>query len=65
MKSLVEEEIAVVGEMTLLNDGGDGGGGGKPPLLLLSFLLNPILSFRNASSPFCILKSVPGGGVRG
>ena len=59
----MEEEIAVVGGMTLLNDGGDGGGGGKPPLLLLSFLLNPILSFRNVSSPFCILKSVPGRGM--
>ena len=48
--------------MKLLSNGGDGGGGGNPPLLLLLFLLNSILSFHNASSLFCVLKSIPGGG---
>ena len=51
------------GRMKLLNDGEDGGRRGNPPLLLLlSFLLNPIFSFRNTSSLFRILKSTPGVG---
>ena len=52
--------------MKLLNDGGDGGRGGgrgNPSLLLLlPFLLNPVFSFCNTSSLFCILKSTPGVG---
>ena len=46
-------------EIKLLNGCRDGGGD-SPLLLLLLFLLNPILSFGNASNLFCRLLSTPG-----
>ena len=49
------------GGMKLLNVRKDGGGGSNPSLLL--FLLNLLLSFRNAFSLFCKLKSTPGVGA--
>ena len=44
------------GGIKLLNGSGDGDGD-SPLSLLLLFLLNPILSFHNASNLFCRLLS--------